>query len=57
MFESLGNIGDFIGGIGVIITLIYLAYQIRQNTNSIRVSSFHAAQRDVANHTPLDANI
>jgi len=48
MFETLGNIGDFLGGIGVIITLIYLASQIRQNTNSIRISAFQAAQRDVA---------
>ena len=47
-FETLGNIGDFLGGIGVIITLIYLTSQIRQNTKSIRVSAFQTAQRDVA---------
>ena len=37
--ENLGNIGDFIGGIGVVVTLIYLATQIRQNTRSLRLSS------------------
>jgi len=39
MIENLGNIGDFIGGIGVVITLVYLASQIRQNTRSLRLSS------------------
>lgn len=36
MFESLGNVGDFVGGIGVIITVIYLAFQIRQSTASTK---------------------
>jgi len=39
MIENLGNIGDFVGGIGVVITLIYLATQIRQNTRSLRLAS------------------
>ena len=34
--EALGNLGDLIGGIGVIVTLIYLAVQIRQNTIEVR---------------------
>ena len=29
MIEALGNIGDFVGGIGVVVTLLYLAVQIR----------------------------
>ena len=36
--ESLGNIGDFIGGLAVIASLIYLGLQIRQNTNLVRNS-------------------
>ena len=39
MMENLGNIGDFIGGVGVVITLVYLATQIRQNTRALRLSS------------------
>ena len=39
MIENLGNIGDFIGGVGVVVTLIYLATQIRQNTRSLRLAS------------------
>ena len=30
--EDLGNLGEFIGAIGVVVTLVYLALQIRQNT-------------------------
>ena len=51
--EALGNIGDLLGGIGVLVTLVYLASQIRQNTRSIRASAFQSAQRDVADK--LDA--
>jgi hypothetical protein len=32
--ETLGNLGDFFGGIAVIATLIYLAVQIRANTQA-----------------------
>jgi hypothetical protein len=39
MFDALGNIGDFLGGIGVVITLAYLAVQIRQNTRAVKTSS------------------
>ena len=28
MLDALGNIGDFLGGLGVVATLIYLALQI-----------------------------
>jgi len=34
MFETLGNLGDFIGGVAVVGSLIYLAIQIRGNTRS-----------------------
>ncbi len=36
---DLGNLGDFLGGVGVVITLVYLALQIRQNTEQIRQNS------------------
>ena len=39
MIEVLGNFGDFIGGIAVVITLLYLSYQIRQNTKEVRNNS------------------
>ena len=39
MIENLGNIGDFVGGVGVFVALIYLATLVRQNTRSLRLSS------------------
>ena len=33
--EDLGNIGEFVGAIAVVVSLIYLALQIRQNTRQI----------------------
>lgn len=38
--EDLGNIGEAIGGIAVIITIVYLAIQIRQNTRAVRAAAF-----------------
>ncbi len=34
--QDLGNIGEFIGSIVVMVTLIYLAVQVRQNTSQQR---------------------
>ena len=33
---AVGAIGETVGGIGVIVTLIYLAIQVRQNTRNIK---------------------
>ena len=38
--QMLGNYGEFIGAIGVVVTLGYLAIQIRQNTKALRVSAY-----------------
>jgi hypothetical protein len=35
--EDLGNLGEFVGSIAVLATLIYLAIQIRQNTVATRI--------------------
>ena len=37
--EDLGNIGEFIAALGVIVSLIYLAVQIQRNTASVRTST------------------
>ena len=37
--QLLGNYGEFVGAIAVVVTLGYLAIQIRQNTRSNRVSA------------------
>ena len=40
--QDLGNIGEFLGAIGVIASLVYLALQIRQNTRAVRSSTSQA---------------
>ena len=39
--EQYANLGEIVGGIAVVISLIYLALQIRQNTRAVRTSNFH----------------
>jgi hypothetical protein len=38
--EDLANLGEFVSGIFVLVSLIYLAIQIRQNTQSQRTENF-----------------
>ena len=40
--QDLGALGEFIGAIGVVITLGYLAYQIRQNTVRLKQNTVTA---------------
>ena len=40
--QDLGSLGEFVGAIGVVISLIYLAQQMRQNTTSVRAASFNS---------------
>jgi len=37
--QELGAIGEFVGSIGVIVTLVYLAIQIRANTRATKASA------------------
>ena len=38
--QLLGNYGEFVGAIAVVVTLVYLTAQVRQNTNAIQSSTF-----------------
>lgn len=40
-WEAIGAISELIGAIAVVVTLIYLAIQIRQNTRAIRLDTGH----------------
>jgi len=40
--QLLGNVGEFVGAIVIVITLLYLALQIRQNTNALHGQSRQA---------------
>lgn len=39
--QGIGAIGELIGGVGVILSLIYVAYQIRQSSQQIEINSRH----------------
>jgi len=42
MLQDLGNIGEFVGALGVVVSLVYLARQMIQNTQSVRAASFNS---------------
>lgn len=39
--DALGNLGEFVGALGVVVSLVYLAQQMSQNTTSVRAASFN----------------
>jgi len=39
-WDAIGAIGDAIGGFGVLVTLLYLAIQTRQNTRAVRAATY-----------------
>lgn len=47
--NDLANIGQIIGAIAVVISLIYVAFQIRQNTNAIRAATAQSVHEHFAN--------
>lgn len=51
--QDLGSIGELLGAIGVIISLIYLATQIRQNTKTVRAAAVDAAAERFIESTRL----
>jgi hypothetical protein len=40
--QALGSLGEFVGALAVVISLIYLARQMVQNTISVRAASFNS---------------
>jgi len=47
--ETLANLGEFISAIVVVVSLVYLAYQVRQNTESLRTENYARVLERVAN--------
>ena len=43
--SDLGNIGEFISALAVVLSLLYLAVQIRQNTRQVRANTFQGVAR------------
>ncbi len=47
--SDLANIGQVIGAIAVVISLVYVALQIRQNTNAVRSATAQTVHEHFAN--------
>ena len=54
-WEAIGAIGEVAGAAGVIVTLAYLAIQIRQNTRAVRSSTYQALTDSSMSFTALIA--
>ena len=40
---TLAQLGEFVGGFFVVVSIVYLAYQVRQNTTSLRTENYARA--------------
>ena len=47
-WEAIGALGDIVGAAAVVITLIYLAVQLKQNTAAMRSSTFQSISSTLA---------
>jgi len=47
-WDAIGAIGEMIGAVAVVITLVYLAIQVRQDTKSVRASTYQSVAEALA---------
>ena len=40
-WDAIGAVGEILGAAAVVVTLIYLAAQLRQNTNSMQAAAYN----------------
>ena len=45
--QDLGSVGELVGAVAVVLSLLYLATQIRQNTQATRASSYEDVAQGV----------
>ncbi len=55
-WEMIGAISELVGAIGVVVSLLYLAKQIKQNTASTEVVGYQTWQSDSSTHWLAIAN-
>jgi hypothetical protein len=53
---ELASIGEFVGGIGVVVTLIFVGVQLRQNTRAVQRSSAREAGNALVGAVQLHAD-
>lgn len=59
-WEAIGAVGETVGALAVLITLVYLAMQIRQNTKSVQAAAVDSANSQVSKIREVifaDANV
>ena len=47
-WDAIGAIGEVLGAIAVVVTLIYLALQVRQNTDALKLGTAHNTTTELA---------
>ena len=52
-WEAIGAIGEVLGAVGVVVTLAYLAFQIRQNTQGLRLAARQTLTTQNTDYTKL----
>ncbi len=52
--QTLAQLGEFVGGLFVVVSLVYLGYQVRQNTTSLRAENY---ARGLERLSTLQANL
>ena len=52
---ELGALGELVGAVAVVVTLIYLTTQLRQNTRAVRAASLQALDKRVTDNIALFA--
>ncbi len=53
---ELGAVGEFVGAIAVVVTLIYLAVQMRQNTNALKLATARSVTEELQDSFSLLAS-
>ena len=51
--QELGSIGELVGGLAVLLSLVYLALQIKQNTTSVRSATSAAVSESLSRVTEM----
>ncbi len=52
-WQAIGALGELVGGVAVLATLVFLAIQIRRNTQAIRMSAAEESNRSFASYAAL----
>lgn len=46
-WDAIGAISELVGAIGVVVTMVYLAFEVRRNTKAIRLDTGHDVTEEI----------